>query len=159
MVRRSGGSFSSWWSARCSTRRSCTSSSGSRSASSSRSSEADRLPPMRTVSMSSARSDAGFSVLHVLAPARYGGLERVVASLAAGQADAGLDSRVLAIVEPGETDHPFLDGMQRGGIPADALVVPPRRYVAERRGVVEWCRRTRPSIVHVHGARPDVLVA
>src|SRR5688500_12832365 len=104
---------------------------------------------MRRPDMPSARSGAGFSVLHVLAPARYGGLERVVGSLAAGQSDAGLDSRVLAIIEPAESDHPFIATLRHEGIPVDALVVPPRHYLLERREVREWCRRTRPSIVHV----------
>ena len=99
------------------------------------------------------------SVLHVLAPARYGGLERVVASLVAGQAANGVDARVLAIVEPDATEHPFLAMLRRNGSTADALVVPPRHYLAERRGVVQHCLTTRPSVVHIHGARPDVLVS
>jgi glycosyltransferase involved in cell wall biosynthesis len=101
---------------------------------------------------------APFSVLHVLAPARYGGLERVVASLVAGQIDAGLDARVLAIVEPGESKHPFLEGLRRDGLAPDAIEIPPRRYSAERNEVVRWCSRTRPTLVHLHGARPDVLL-
>ncbi len=102
---------------------------------------------------------AALSVLHVLAPARYGGLERVVSSVAVGQAEAGIDTRVLAIVEPDDAEHPVIMALRRDGITADALVIPPRQYLAERRGVVDWCRRTRPSVVHVHGARPDVLLS
>jgi glycosyltransferase involved in cell wall biosynthesis len=98
------------------------------------------------------------SVLHVLAPAQYGGLEQVVRSLVAGQAAAGLDPRVLAIVEPHELDHPFVATLRAAGRSVDTLPVAPRRYMAERWGVAQWCLRTRPSVVHVHGARPDVLV-
>jgi glycosyltransferase involved in cell wall biosynthesis len=49
--------------------------------------------------------------------------------------------------------------LRRDGVSVEALVVPPRRYLAERRQVVERCVRAQPSVVHVHGARPDVLVA
>jgi glycosyltransferase involved in cell wall biosynthesis len=101
--------------------------------------------------------DPETSVLHVFAPARYGGLERVVTALVAAQARTVRRASVLAVVEPGDP-HPVVEAIRNEGVDAEVLTVPPRQYFAERRGVLAACRRMKPEVVHVHGARPDVLV-
>ena len=63
---------------------------------------------------------------------------------------------VLAIVDPGEETHPFVASLRSSRIACDTLVVPPRRYVMERRAVVAHCRRLQPDVVHLHGTRIDV---
>jgi glycosyltransferase involved in cell wall biosynthesis len=98
-------------------------------------------------------------VLHVVAPALAGGLERVVTSLAAGLRERGHEVRVAAIVEPGTAPHPFGQAAADAGVPCTAVVVPARAYLAERRAIARILRDTGPAVVHTHGYRPDVVDA
>jgi glycosyltransferase involved in cell wall biosynthesis len=96
-------------------------------------------------------------ILHVVAPARYGGLERVVQGLAAGQVVAAHAVEVLVILDREEPDHPFLRELRRDGVPYHPVVIPGRRYHRERAAVAEACRRLDAEVVHTHGYRPDVV--
>ncbi len=98
-------------------------------------------------------------VLHVVAPAPVGGLERVVHALAIGHHQAGHDVRVAAILPENRFPHPFLILLRQAGVAISPLVVPPRRYLRERAWVAEVCRTARPDVVHTHGYRPDVVDA
>jgi len=98
-------------------------------------------------------------VLHVVAPGEVGGLERVVQSLAQGQAHAGDDVHVAAVLDRGHEDHWLLGTLAAVGVGTHSLVVPNRAYWRERAAIVELCRRLRPGIVHTHGYRPDVVDA
>ena len=101
---------------------------------------------------------ATLRVLHIVAPARVGGLERVVVSLAAAQRERGHDVVVAASVAPHDpAAHPFITDLRSAGIPVEVLAFPGRAYLAERRAVRRLCERLRPAIVHTHGYRPDVL--
>jgi len=98
-------------------------------------------------------------VLHVVAPGEVGGLERVVQSLAQGQAHAGDDVHVAAVLDPGQEDHRLLGSLAAAGVGTHSIVVPSRAYWRERAAIVELCRRLRPGIVHTHGYRPDLVDA
>jgi len=95
-------------------------------------------------------------ILHVLAPAREGGLERVVAMLSEGQ---GRDrAHVAAVVTPDDAnEHPFISSLEAAGIPVTPIVVGSRGYLREYQLLGALIDRLRPGIVHTHGYRPDVI--
>lgn len=101
------------------------------------------------------------SVLHVLAPARYGGLETVVATLA--PALIGLDVKVTIglVLSPGDdpASHPVARALDDAGVRVEALVTGSRRYRAERRWVRALLDREAADVLHTHGYRPDVVDA
>jgi len=95
-------------------------------------------------------------VLHVLAPMREGGLERVVAMMCVGQRANAV--HVAAVVDPGAADrHPFIDQLRALGVPVTPVVVGARNYVREFRLLSALVARLRPSVVHTHGYRADVI--
>lgn len=96
-------------------------------------------------------------VLHVVAPADEGGLERVVQLLAQGQARSGEEVHVAAVLDRGSADHPLLAVLTAGGVTTHPIVLPARAYWRERAAMRELCRRLRPGVVHTHGYRPDVV--
>lgn len=97
------------------------------------------------------------TAVHALAPARVGGLESVVSSLAGGMAARGHRVHVAAVVEPDVGDHEFVDGLERKGVRAERLEVPHRAYHVEVRRLREVFDRTSPDLVHTHGYRGDVV--
>lgn len=98
-------------------------------------------------------------ILHLLAPAETGGLERVVAELSAGLRRKG-DEVLVGIVldEPG-VHHPFVEQLREWNVPHSELQVGSRRYLRERKLVGELCDTFDPDVVHTHGYRCDVLDA
>lgn len=96
-------------------------------------------------------------LLHIAAPARTGGLERAVVTLTSGLCGLGLDLRVAAILDRGQTDHPFLLALRRASVPVTVWELPSRAYARERAAVRELLASFRPTLVHTHGARVDVL--
>ena len=100
-------------------------------------------------------------VLHLLAPAPWGGLERVVGSLASGLAARGHEVHVAAVLEPdGPPErHPFVARLARQGVAVHPVVVPGRAYLRERAQVAALCRRLAPGVAHTHGYRADVVDA
>lgn len=96
-------------------------------------------------------------VLHVVAPARTGGLERVVVALTGGLRALAHDARVGAILDRGEPRHPFVEALRAASVPVTSWELPGRAYVRERGAVRELIRSFRPAVVHTHGARVDVL--
>jgi glycosyltransferase involved in cell wall biosynthesis len=103
-------------------------------------------------------ADAPFRILHVLAPAPFGGLETVVQSLAVEQCRSGQDVHVAAILDPHEARHPLLEAVERTGATGHVLRAYGRRYWREIELVRELCADTRPDVLHTHGYRPDVLL-
>ena len=93
-------------------------------------------------------------ILHVLAPAPYGGLERVVAALTAGVAARGHDVHVAAVLDGEGEGHPFLRELR---VASDVIRAPHRAYGAEMAAVDALRRHLRPDVVHTHGYRADVL--
>jgi len=96
-------------------------------------------------------------ILQVTAPARVGGLERVVQALALGQHAAGHRVKVAMIVGADEVDHPFQVPLVEAGVDVAPIMVPRRRYHVERKMLREICRAYRPDIVHCHGTRANVV--
>lgn len=101
--------------------------------------------------------DPSLRILHALAPAPFGGLERVVQDLAQAQAQAGHEVSVAAIGQAEADVAPFLDGLRAGEVRPHPVLVPPRGYLAERRAVTALCRSTGAEVLHTHGYRPDVV--
>ncbi|HEX8246508.1 MAG TPA: glycosyltransferase, partial [Longimicrobium sp.] len=99
---------------------------------------------------------APLTIVHVSAPAAYGGLERVVEALAAGQAARGHAVHLVAIVDPG-AEPALLDAARRAGVQVHAVAPPRRGYRRERAEVRALLARIRPHVVHTHGYRADVL--
>jgi glycosyltransferase involved in cell wall biosynthesis len=101
------------------------------------------------------------SVLHVLAPARYGGLETVVTSLTPALAGLGHRVTVALVVTPeeGPHPHPVAVALEGSAVEVKTLVVRGRDYPGEARGVKAILRDRSIEVLHTHGYRPDVLDA
>jgi glycosyltransferase involved in cell wall biosynthesis len=99
------------------------------------------------------------SIVHLLAPGAVGGLESVVRALAVGQARRGHNTRVVAVLGRPGSAPAWLDELAAHGVGIVPLHLPGRRYLRERAAIAELCRELRPSVVHTHGYRPDVVGA
>lgn len=101
------------------------------------------------------------SIVHVTAPATFGGLESVVAALADGQQAQGDRVTVVAVLEPGgdPADHPFVRQLTAREVPVRVFQVPARGYLRERRLLAKLLGEVDPDVVHTHGFRPDVVDA
>ena len=97
------------------------------------------------------------TVLHVTAPAPFGGLERVVEALAAGHCQAGHAVHVAMVVDGSVQEHPLAQALRRSGVAVELLALPARAYRRERAAIAALCHRLRPAVVHTHGYRPDVV--
>ena len=101
------------------------------------------------------------SVLHVLAPARYGGLETVVTSLTPALAGLGHRVSVALVVTPEEDPHPHpvAVALEGSAVEVMTLVLRGRDYPGEARGVKAILQDRSIEVLHTHGYRPDVLDA
>ena len=100
----------------------------------------------------------GLSIVHIVAPARFGGLESVLRLLATGQLRRGHAVRVAAVLSPSDqSPHPFVQALEADGIPTVILRLGVRDYAGERRAIRSLCDRYQPDIVHTHGFRSDVV--
>ena len=97
------------------------------------------------------------SILHVTAPGPVGGLESVVRATATGLHRRGHRVGVIAVVEPGQPDHPFVASLRREGVETTQLILPARAYLREVRRVSAEIRRFAPDVLHAHGSRADLL--
>jgi len=98
-------------------------------------------------------------IVHLLAPARIGGLERVVQGLAIGQSKRNHEVTVFAVGEEPMADHPFRAPLDLARVKIREIVVPPRRYRSERQAISNLIRELSPEVVHSHGSRTDVVDA
>jgi len=100
-------------------------------------------------------------ILHVVAPAEFGGLERVAQMLTTGLADSGggHDVHVACITADPAAAEPFLAPLAAAGVQPHPIVVATRGYARERSAIAALCRSLRPDAVHTHGYRPDVIDA
>ncbi|CAN5606932.1 N/A [soil metagenome] len=96
------------------------------------------------------------TIAHVLVPAPYGGLERVVCTLARAQQAAGHRVGVVAVVER-VSGHPFLELVADAGVAVHVHAAAGRAYGSEYRQMKGLCARLRPDIIHTHGYRADVV--
>ena len=102
---------------------------------------------------------APLSVVHVLAPAQFGGLETVLHHLATGlHGDDRVDVTVVPVLGLSEAaEHPFVRGFDGTGVRIVPIEIPGRGYRAERRAVREILGKVSASVLHTHGYRPDVM--
>src|SRR5262249_22213881 len=98
-------------------------------------------------------------ILHLTAPALFGGLERVVSALARGHHAGGHDVHVAAILGADERDHPFVRSFEGSGIATHALHWHPRAYWNDWTRIGALCAQLNPQIVHSHSVRTDVIGA
>ncbi|HMA24319.1 MAG TPA: glycosyltransferase [Gemmatimonadaceae bacterium] len=96
-------------------------------------------------------------VVHVLAPATFGGLERVVHALATGQQRRGHDVHVILLLESGVAEPLIAEQLRDGAVPVISIVLPGRAYWTQLRLLREHCARLVPDVIHTHGYLPDVL--
>lgn len=97
-------------------------------------------------------------VVHVCAPAPFGGLERVLAGLLPELAVGGTAVTCIAVLVPGLPEPAFLAGLRAGGVNVLVLRVAAREYTRERREVLAALARLGATVVHTHGYRSDVIV-
>jgi glycosyltransferase involved in cell wall biosynthesis len=102
------------------------------------------------------RLTGSLGVLHILAPAREGGVERVVSMLSERQ---GRDrAHIAAVLSPDDADeHPFIATLEAAEIPVTRVVVGARSYLREYRALGAIVARLQPRVVHTHGYRADVI--
>lgn len=98
-------------------------------------------------------------IFHLLAPARFGGLERVVHALATSQKKIGHDVRVIVLLERGVAEPPLTAELNEASIPVIRIVQPARAFGAQRRSILDISRKMKPDVLHTHGYLPDVLSA
>jgi glycosyltransferase involved in cell wall biosynthesis len=110
-----------------------------------------------TWALLSPRAARPLKILHVIAPARVGGLESVVCTLVPAQRAAGIDAQVAAVVVPEERDHPVATRLREAGVTVEVICVSARSYSEERRLIAEKCRQWAPDVVHTHGYRSDLV--
>ncbi|HTT28275.1 MAG TPA: glycosyltransferase family 4 protein [Solirubrobacteraceae bacterium] len=99
-------------------------------------------------------------ILHAVAPAEYGGLERVLQMLTRGLTGKGHVAHVAVILGPDNHrcgEHRVVAELRSAGAEVHTVRVPLRAYLRERTAVAELCWRIRPQVVHTHGYRADVL--
>src|SRR5262249_44075923 len=97
------------------------------------------------------------SVMHVLAPAAFGGAEAVVRGLVKGLAQRGYAAGVVMLLEA-DAPHAFERALVDAGAQVLRVTVPPRAYRREARALQGVFHRWQPEVVHTHGFRADVQV-
>ncbi|HWG35118.1 MAG TPA: glycosyltransferase family 4 protein [Gemmatimonadaceae bacterium] len=98
-------------------------------------------------------------VLHVAAPSRVGGLERVVADLSSRQAANGTNVHVVGVFDNAGDAAFFCQPLSANGVRAHAIVLPRRAYVRERSALRSFYRSIAPDVVHTHGYHSDVIAS
>ena len=105
------------------------------------------------------RNENRMRVLHVMAPARAGGLESVVVELTSGLRRRRHDVQVAAVLAPGsEQGHPVVQALLERDVPVHVLVLGTRDYLGERRAVRDLLRRLDAQVLHTHGYRADAVL-
>ncbi len=102
-------------------------------------------------------TDSNLTILHVTAPAEFGGLERVVHALSAGHVRRGHRVHVIAVTESDAAEHRFLASLTDSRVRVHQVTIPTRAYLRERRSVATILRDVEPDVVHTHGYRADLV--
>ena len=97
-------------------------------------------------------------VTHVVAPAAFGGLERVLAGLLPALVRKGVSVDCVAVLEPGVPQPAFLAALHESGVNVVIIRVGAREYARERREVLRQLAMLGSMIVHTHGYRPDMII-
>jgi glycosyltransferase involved in cell wall biosynthesis len=96
-------------------------------------------------------------IVHALAPAHIGGLERVVHALLIGQKRRGHDVLAVPVAESWSDDHAFAAPLLRADVQIRPLVLPPRAYWREQSEFASLFREIVPDVVHSHGYHTDII--
>lgn len=96
-------------------------------------------------------------VVHITAPAPYGGLESVVEALSSGLVGRGLRSTVICVFDRELPDHPLARSLVAGGTRVVPVVLASRAYLRELRTLERLIRDLDGDVVHTHGYRSDVI--
>jgi len=96
-------------------------------------------------------------IVHLCAPAQFGGLETVIQTLGSRQHQRGHETMVVAVVEPDADPAPFLDPLKSVGVETRSIVLPARAYIREITRIRAALLAEPPDILHTHGYRPDLL--
>lgn len=102
---------------------------------------------------------ASVRVLHVLAPAPFGGVESVVRRLAGLLDEQGAEIHVACVMTTSPANHPFVQAARSEGRRVHVVDAAGRAYVREKRLVADLIRRLQPHVVHTHGYRCDIVDA
>lgn len=97
------------------------------------------------------------AVLHLLAPAPFGGLERVVEALAAGRASRGRRTGVAALGIGAVEDHPLLRRLRAAGVDVAPVAAAPRAYFRQVAAVRDRLAEGRYGVLHSHGYHADLV--
>ncbi|MBI1722482.1 MAG: glycosyltransferase [Gemmatimonadetes bacterium] len=95
-------------------------------------------------------------VVHVIAPAPYGGAESVVRALCVGAARHGREPHVAALLQTADGSR-FVEQLRREAIPVTELRCGRRRYRTEARVLAELLGRLGAGVVHTHVYHADVV--
>jgi len=100
------------------------------------------------------------SIVHVAAPARFGGLETVLASLLPAQLEIGDSVCLIAVLTHEDAaDHPLVESLQESNVTVCPVVIDTRQYLRERAVVRDILLARAADICHTHGYRSDVIDA
>ena len=99
------------------------------------------------------------TVIHVLAPAAFGGLEQVVLSLAVEQRAEGKSAHVVELVETGGAETTLAARLRTFGVDVHTLAYPPRAYGSQFSALRRLVKSIAPDVIHSHGYVSDVLAA
>lgn len=99
------------------------------------------------------------NVVHLVAPAMYGGLEQVVATLAAAQQRRGSQTHAIVLGAEGEPEPPLADALRNAAVNVVGVRTHARAYRRQLELVRDTCERLHASVLHSHGYHPDVLAA
>ncbi len=95
-------------------------------------------------------------VVHIVAPAPYGGLETVVRALANASRERGRDVVVAILLQDGEP-HPFAERLRADGVAVREIRCGRRRYLAEIGAMVGLLREVGATLVHAHNYHADLV--
>jgi glycosyltransferase involved in cell wall biosynthesis len=98
-------------------------------------------------------------IAHVIAPARFGGAERVVEALAVGQQRSGYDVRVALLVDPALPESSLSAALRTREIETIEIAYPARSFRAQRRALESHLVGGGFDVLHSHGYLADMLLA
>jgi glycosyltransferase involved in cell wall biosynthesis len=98
-------------------------------------------------------------ILHVLAPAQFGGLERVVGALATGQRHRGHTVGAAAFLDHLGPEPPLLNELAAADVQVFPVRLRSRAYVQQGRHLRAIVGRFVPDVIHSHGYVADVHAA
>lgn len=96
-------------------------------------------------------------ILQITAPGDAGGLESVVMELCSGLAGLGHRSRIAALVDHPSDPGLFVQEARTRGLDVAVIAAGGRGYAKEFLSLRRMILEERPSLVHTHGYRADVL--